>query len=105
MIYLQDKDGRLVRLTGERLRHLESDHPEMQGQIARVEETLREPEQVIRSRTDPQVELHYRLYASTPVTRKYLCVVVKSLSAEDAFVVTAYFTNAPKRGDVLWATE
>ena len=105
MIYLQDKDGRLVRLTGERLGHLESDHPEMLGQIARIEETLREPERVIRSRADAQVELHYRLYASTPVTRKYLCVVVKSLSKEEAFVVTAYFTNSPKRGDILWATE
>jgi hypothetical protein len=103
MIYLQDKDGRLVRLTGERREHLESDHPEMQGQITRIEETLREPEQVIRSRTDPQAELHYRLYATTPVTRKHLCVVVKSLSKEDAFVVTAYFTDVPKRGDVLWA--
>jgi hypothetical protein len=105
MIYLQDKNGRLVRLTGERCGHLESDHPEMQGQITRIEETLREPERVIRSRTDPQVELYYRLYAATPVTRKYLCVVVKSLSKEDAFVVTAYFTDTPKRGDVLWATE
>jgi hypothetical protein len=105
MIHLQDKDSRLVRLTVERLGHLESDHPEMRGQVARIEETLRKPERVIRSKTDPQVELYYRLYATTPVTKKHLCVVVKSPSKEDAFVVTAYFTDTPKQGDVLWAIE
>ncbi|MBM4029662.1 MAG: hypothetical protein FJ280_30325 [Planctomycetes bacterium] len=66
---------------------------------------MSEPKRVIRSKTDPQVELYYRLYAVTPVTRKYLCVVVKSLSQEDAFVVTAYFPNTLKQGDVLWAKE
>jgi len=105
MVYLLDKDGRSVRLTAERLEHLESDHPEMRGQLAKIEQTLREPERVIQSRSDPAVRLYYRLYAATPVTRKHLCVVVKSSSQEDAFVVTAYFTNTLKQGDVLWATE
>lgn len=105
MLYLLDKDGRLVRLTAERLEHLESDHPEMRGQISKIEQTLREPERVIQSRSDPRVGLYYRFYPATPVTRKHLCIVVKSPSQEDAFVVTAYFTNTPKQGDVLWATE
>ncbi len=104
-MYLRDKDDRLVRLTGERLEHLESDHPEMRGQVAQIEQVLREPELVIRSRTDPQVELFYRLYPATPVTRKHLCVVVKSIAKEDAFVVTAYFTDKPKQGDLLWETK
>lgn len=104
MTYLRDKDGRPIRLTDERLRHLESDHPEMRGQVIRIEQTLREPQHIVRSRSDPQVELFYRLYASTPVTRKHLCVVVKILSVDNAFVVTAYFTDVPKRGEVLWQT-
>jgi hypothetical protein len=102
MIHLFDKDGRPVRLTGERLEHLESDHPEMRGQVARIEQTVREPERVVRSRTDPDVELYYRMYPVTPVTRKYLCVVVKTMPERDAFVVTAYFTDKPKQGDLLW---
>lgn len=99
---LQDKDARRVRLTDERLAHLKSAHPEMRGQMERIKDTLRQPQRVLRSRSDPYVELFYRLYRSTPVTRKYLCVVVKSLSEEDTFVVTAYFTNRPKRGELLW---
>ena len=102
---LQDKDGRRVRLTGERFAHLESAHPEMRGQIDRIKETLRQPQQVIRSKSDPCVELFHRLYRSTPVTRKYLCVVVKSLLEENTFVVTAYFTDQPKRGELLWETK
>ena len=47
MNHLPDKDGRLVRLTTERREHLESDHPEMRGQIGKIERTLREPERVI----------------------------------------------------------
>ena len=32
----------------------------------------------------------------TPVTEKYLCVVVK------VFIITAYFTDKIKRGEILW---
>ena len=102
---LQDKNGRQIRLTDERLAHMEAAHPEMRGQIDRIKDALREPEQIVRSKSDPCVELFYRLYASTPVTRKHLCVVVKSLSDENTFVVTAYFTDKPKRGELLWETK
>jgi hypothetical protein len=77
------------------------DHPEMEGQIDKVQETLLNPEKVVRSKTDSQVELFYQLYRSTPVTQKYLCVAVKAF-ADDAFVLTAYFTDTIKKGDILW---
>jgi hypothetical protein len=35
------------------------------------------------------------------ILKKYLCVVVKVVS-EDAFIVTAYYTDAVKKGAVLW---
>ena len=81
---------------------LESAHPEMRGQSGRIKDTLRQREQIVRSKCDAHVELFYRLYLSTPVTTKYLCVVVKSLSDESTFVVTAYFTDKPKQGELLW---
>lgn len=56
---------------------------------------------VVRSRTDSSVELYYRHYDTTPVTEKYLCVVIKVLK-DDAFTITAYFTDSIKRGEVLW---
>jgi hypothetical protein len=101
MIHFQDIRNRAIRLTDERRHHLESDHPEMAGQISRIAETLADPDQIVRSRTDATVELFYKWYASTPVTAKFLCVVVKALPY-DPFMITAYHTDAVKRGEVLW---
>jgi hypothetical protein len=101
MVDLQDIRNRSIRLTDERLHHLETDHPEMIGQISRIAETLADPDWIIRSRTDATVELFDRWYTSTPVTAKFLCVVIKALP-DDPFMITAYHTDAVKRGEVLW---
>ncbi len=97
----EDRQGRPVRFTEERLEHLHDSHPEMRGQLDRIAQTLREPDRIVRSRTDPEVELFYREYDETPVTRKFLCAVVKG-GIEGPFLVTAYFTDSVKRGEVLW---
>lgn len=101
MAVLEDFNKRSIRLTDERRQHLESTHPEMKGQIGCIGQTLASPDKVVRSRTDPSVELFYKFYQSTPVTEKYLCIVVKSLES-DHFIITAYFTDSVKRGEVLW---
>ncbi len=101
MKWLKDNHNRQIRLTGERQEHIEIDHPEMSGQVDKVQQTLLKPDMIVRSRTDPDVELFYRHYEITPVTEKYLCVVVKIL-AGDMFIITAYFTDTIKRGEVLW---
>jgi len=101
MIHFQDIRHRVIRLTDERLQHLETDHPEMAGQLSRIAETLADPDRIVHSRTDATVELFYKWYASTPVTAKFLCVVVKALP-DDPFMITAYHTDAVKRGEVLW---
>jgi hypothetical protein len=101
MIWFKDASERRIRLTGERWVHIETDHPEMSSQLDSIRETLREPERIVRSRTDPDVELFYRYYETTPVTEKYLCVVVKVL-ADDLFIITAYFTDTIKGGELLW---
>ena len=44
-----------------------------------------------------------RLLFSNHCCGKWLCVVVKySIEPPDAFVVTAYLTNKPKTGTILW---
>jgi hypothetical protein len=88
-------------LTDERLAHLETNHPEMLGQASRIAETLIDPDRIIRSVTDAKVELIYKLYHSTPVTRKFLCIVMKVLP-EDNFIITAYYTDKVKKGVILW---
>lgn len=45
--------------------------------------------------------LFYKLYEETPVTEKYLFVVIKTLNRE-GFIVTAFFTDRVKKGGVGW---
>jgi hypothetical protein len=73
----------------------------MSGQIDKIQDALLNPDQIVRSRTDPDVELFYQHHDITPVTEKYLCVVVKVL-IDDLFIITAYFTDTIKRGEILW---
>jgi hypothetical protein len=101
MEWFKDIHNRRIRLTDERQEHIETDHPEMLGQIDKIGDILLDPAIVVRSRTDPNVELFYQHYGITPVTEKYLCVVVKVLIG-DLFIITAYFTDTIKRGEILW---
>ncbi|HLG28662.1 MAG TPA: hypothetical protein VI387_00510 [Candidatus Brocadiales bacterium] len=73
----------------------------MHGQIDKIRDALLNPDQIVRSRIDPDVELFYRSYEITPVTEKYLCIVIKVLT-DDLFIVTAYFTDTIKAGEILW---
>ena len=73
----------------------------MSGQLDKMHETLLDPDRIIKAGTYADVELFYRHYEVTPVTKKYLCVVVK-ISNGDMFIITAYFTDRMKRGEVLW---
>ncbi|PIU68013.1 MAG: hypothetical protein COS84_02285 [Armatimonadetes bacterium CG07_land_8_20_14_0_80_40_9] len=70
-------------------------------QVGKIQNTLLSPDMVVRSRTDLDIELFYRHYNVTPVSEKYLCVVVKILVG-DLFIITAYFTDTIKRGEILW---
>ncbi len=100
MTVLLDYEGRAVRLTAERLAHI-LEHPEMSGLEQAIADTLRAPEFVIQSLSDPSSALYYRFYLGTRVGNKWLCVVVK-YSALDTFVLTAYLTDKPKQGTQLW---
>jgi hypothetical protein len=97
---LNDYEDRAIRLTDERWAHI-LDHPEMVEQRQRLAETLAEPDIVIATVADETVLAYHRLYERTPVTRKYLVVVVK-MASDDAFILTAYFANRLKRGSIVW---
>jgi hypothetical protein len=101
MKIFQDYKGRIIRLSDERLDHLETEHPEMVSQLERVSETLVYPERVVRSKTDNSVELFYKHYPTTPVSEKFLCIVMKTFRDEN-FIVTVYYTDRIKGGDLLW---
>jgi hypothetical protein len=97
---LRDHQGLAIRLTDERWEHILG-HPEMVGQRERLTETLASPDIVTATVKDDTVRAYHRLYEKTPVTRKYMVVAVKLL-ADDAFVVTAFYSSRVKKGNVTW---
>ncbi len=97
---LEDYRGKMIRLTEERIRHIE-EHFEMNDFEAHVRETLLVPQAVIRSNSDIETSLYYRYYFGTRIGDKWLCIVVKD-DEGGPFVLTAYFTNKIKKGEVLW---
>ena len=100
MRVLIDHQGRAVRLTIERQRHI-LQHPEMVGLGEEIDRALAGPDCVVVSLSDADTRLYYRYLAQTIVGSKYLCVVVKMLP-NDPFVITAYLTDKVKKGRVLW---
>lgn len=72
-------------------------HPVLLGREQAIEETLSAPDEVRRSRSDPDVVLFYR--AVTP--GRWMCAVAKQLDGE-GFLVTAYPTDTVKEGERIW---
>ena len=97
---LRDRFGKAIRLTDERAAHI-LEHAEMEGQLDKLQEVLQEPNVIVRSQRDPDVHLYHKHYRTTPVTEKYLLVGVKT-DPHDAFIVTAFFTDRVKKGEIVW---
>jgi len=103
MQWIEDFLHRKIRITNERIDHIEAVHPEMSGQVDKIIETMTQPDWLIRSKTDLAVELFYRYYINTPVGDKYMCVVIKNQGNIDSiFMITAYYTDSVKKGEVIW---
>ena len=90
-----DEHGNEVRLTDERLRHILRRHPEMAFQMHRFAETLASPDAVRPSRSNPTVQLYYRLYPDLRRRNRYVCLVVKR-GRSDSFILTAYLDRRIK---------
>ena len=104
---IPDFEERDVRLPEERWRHISGrSHGYMAGMRTEVEETLREPDMVRKSRSAPEhVRLYYRWFGTTAAGAKWVTVVVRILSDGDAFILTAYATGQPKAGEEIWPAE
>ena len=89
---------RKISLTEERKGHI-LNRLEMLNQEAKIEETLVKPELIKRSVSDEKVVIYYRHYPKTPVTSKYLAVVVNN---SKSFIISAYFTDRIKKGELIW---
>lgn len=93
MKIVQSASGVPIRLTAERMAHIECRHPEMKGEEERMLETVSSPDYVQEG--DAQTLIAIKHYAQTPLTEKFCAVVYKEINKEDGFIVTAYFTGKP----------
>ncbi len=85
-----------IRLTTERWFHIVENHDDLAGRYDEVLCTVEEPDLIFRG---------YRgsLIAVRGFGRKrYLAVVYRQLSAEDGFIITAYFTSKIDRRKAIW---
>ena len=73
-------------------------HPVMYGREADVQNVLRNPDEIRRSRSDPAVYLFYRMERPG----RWICAVAKRLDSE-GFLITAYPTDAIKEGERIWS--
>jgi hypothetical protein len=90
--------GLLVRVTRQRWEMIATvKHPVMAGREASVKAALESPDKGRQSRTDPEVLLFYK----AETTRRWTCAVVKRTN-DEAFLVTAYPTDAIKEGVRVW---
>lgn len=72
-------------------------HPVMAGREDDVQETLRNPDQVRQSKSDPNVYLFYK----SERNRRWICAVTKRLDG-DGYLITTYPTDAIKEGVRIW---
>lgn len=100
MKIFRDYEEREVRLTDERLEHIRR-RPEMENQLSKIEETVKNPDEVRKSDQDPTVYLYFKKYPNTPVTEKYLLVVIK-IETESPFIITSFFTDIIRSGKSIF---
>lgn len=73
-------------------------HPVMSGREMDVQNALREPDEIRRSRNDPAVHLFYRIERP----KRWICAVAKRLDG-DGFLITTFPTDAIKEGERIWS--
>ncbi|HEY0545806.1 MAG TPA: hypothetical protein VGC91_10550 [Pyrinomonadaceae bacterium] len=72
--------------------------PVMRGRETDVQDTLREPDEIRRSRNDPAVHLFYRIERP----KRWTCAVTKRLDSK-GFLITTFPTDAIKEGERIWS--
>lgn len=89
-------EGVPIRLTTERWFHIVENHDDMAGYYDDVLEVIENPDLVLGGYGGSRIAT--RGYGRG----RYLAVIYRQLSAQDGFVITAYFTSKIDRKKVIW---
>lgn len=74
-------------------------HPTMAGREDDVRALLGSPDEVRRSRNDPDVYVFYKLERPG----RWICAVTRRLDDREGFLITAYPADAVKIGETIWS--
>jgi hypothetical protein len=89
-------EGVPIRLTHERWFHIVENHDDVAGYYDDILETVENPDLVLRGYRGTLIAVrHYG-------RRRYLMVVYRQVSADDGFIITAYFTSKLDRRHIVW---
>ena len=100
VFHAKDLFGRKIVLTLKQYLHIIR-REEMKGQEEKIKQTLKDPDEIRRSVKDKNVLLFYKYFLNTPVSEKYLVVVVKVLNNRGN-IITSYFSDRIKKGEIVW---
>src|SRR3990167_3534835 len=97
MVFIKkEKFGQIIRLTEERWHHIVERHPEIEGQMAKIQSTIQNPDLIVKNRYNKKERYYHRYFKSL---KNYLIVIVEY---EKNFIITAFISRKIKKGEVLW---
>ena len=70
----------------------------MRGRVEEVQDTLRTPDEIRKSRSDQAVYLFYRVERPG----RWICAVARQIN-DEGFLITTYPTDAIKEGRRIWS--
>ncbi|PIP40911.1 MAG: hypothetical protein COX19_04660 [Desulfobacterales bacterium CG23_combo_of_CG06-09_8_20_14_all_51_8] len=98
MDILHSINGVPIRFTDERWVHIVENHDDLAGFHDEIVDIIEYPEYIIKGYKGALIALRQIKKG------KFLCVIYKEISAEDGFVITAYFSSKISLGkeDIIW---
>jgi hypothetical protein len=96
--------GGEVEWTAERERHIGERHPDLlPAYRARVEQTVADPDEIRSDGDYPNTRLFFRWYAEVLGGKNVVVAVVSAEPPEVRhWIVTAFVSRRPPRGDLEW---
>jgi len=93
--------GVTIRTTKDYWRRIISTkHPSIAKHESDVKDTLKDPDQIRKSKQDPRVHIYYK-----DIGKIYVCVVADHLTNTEGYIVTSYLTDRIKEGEQIYVKD
>lgn len=99
---IESKLKKGIRLTDEQWKHIRRRHKEMDSQLNEMKLALVDPDSIYYSPKEENYH-YYKFFKQTPVTEKFLLLVIKHLD-EEGYIITAFFLSKIKTKEkvLIW---